>query len=538
MLITAAVLAALPAIAPTQGDFFGSVRNHRLEVPGWGLKGLTPERLESGDIDGDQARDVCLLARDGSTGFATAYVFLDVAEIIAPQAISDGASDLAIIPEGWAEGPGVIVANGSGLKIHGLLSGNVVHGAAIPGSSAFANCTQLSLVLVQDALGIVALNPAGQVVSATWEQGTFDFDGARSYPGAQSVVGLTWQLGQLSYGVAGGANIDVYDSSSGALLRTEAIDPGPYVLRTQARPAGTDRLVVSSESKIRVIDPAASTAQVISTAYGRIPSDLDFGDFDGDGNDDILISVENHPEAWVLYGEPWGSTLPAFGLHIYVPGRPFLLSLASVVGNRMTAGDFDGDHDVDAFYVETSPELRLVSRDNLNNNSFDVMPRVLVGSIKSVETTTAGTLVAFDFSSRVKLPSRTTALGQAVLGGADGLKVDVFVQETPDSMCPRTPWFTGITPLPTTGDITGFSIRKQIDEDLVDGVFLFRLQHVEAADPLGAPLHFTFSFNETNNNTANGESNWSEFIDGDDGTNQAGEHNQRGATSPPEPPPA
>lgn len=538
MLLTTAVLAALPAVAPAQGDSFGSTRYHRLEVPGWGLTGLTPERIESGDVDGDQARDVCLLARDDSTGFATAFVFLDVAEVIAPQAISDGATDLAIVPQGWAEGPGVIVASGSGLELHGLLSNNVLLGTVLPGSSAFANCTQLSVVLVQDALGIVALNPAGQVVSGTWEMGVFDFDGARTHTGVQSVVGLTWQLGQLSYAIADGAAVGVYDSSSGSLHRNEVVNAGPHVLRAQTRADNTDRLIVVNENQIRVIAPAPSTTQIISTAYGRIPSDLDFGDFDADGHEDLLISVENHPEAWLLYGEGWGSSQPAFGLHIYAPSRPFLLSLASVDGNRMTAGDFDGDHDVDPLYVETSPELRLVSRDNKNNNSFDVMPKVLVGSSHKIITTTSDTRAVFGFQNLVELPSRTTPLGQAVLGTADGLQVDVFVQETPNSTCPRTPWYSGPIPLPGNGNKTGFFINESITEQQLDGVYLFRIQHMNGANPIGAPLHFSYSFDEVNNNAANGASNWSIFLGvGEDGTSQAGEHNQRGATSPPEPPP-
>lgn len=542
MLITSAVLAAVPALALSHGDSFGATRTHRLDVPGWPLAGLTPERIESGNVDGDGARDICLLLRDETSGFGHAVAFLDVAEVIAPQVLSDGASDVSIVPSGWLGGPGAVVANGSGLELFTLTANNVLHGVVLSGSNGFIDCTDLSVVVVGNALGFVGLNPSGQVVRGTWESGVFSFDGARTHAGIQSVAALTWHADELAYAFADGGSVHVYDSDTGIWIQSSTVDPGTCVMRAQTRPDDTDRLVCMTElaqtTRLWVIEPGQPVVPVPLLATGRSVTDMDFGDFDDDGHEDLLVSIGNHSEAWVLYGDNWGAQ-PAFSLQFNVDGRPFVADLAVPIdGNRMTVGDFDGDLDVDIFYVQAVTNLELVSRDNRINRSFDVMPALGVETVEKLNDRLSGTYAYFDFRGKIFLPDRAASLGLDVIGDADGVRVDVFIQETPTSQCPRTPWFTDTLPIVDGQNLTGILIEELITSAQVDGVFLFRIQHVVGQEPLGAPLHFSFSFDDNNLNAASGSDNWSVFeLDGD-GTNQAGEHNQRGSTSPPEPPPA
>lgn len=97
---------------------------------------------------------------------------------------------------------------------------------------------------------------------------------------------------------------------------------------------GPDRLVMADETRIGVVSPDGTTVWTDASTAFELPRRISVGDFDGDGDDEILLTG-------------WIDDVNGMAVYEIDSGTPELVGFSPGEAQNANVGDFDGDGDDD-----------------------------------------------------------------------------------------------------------------------------------------------------------------------------------------------
>lgn len=544
-----ALLSLLPAVtvfADLPDDSFGSAIIHRLGVPDWSFQDSDPLRLESGDVDDNPLIDFCALFAQEGQSLHQVVAFPDLGQVVEPWTLSTQATDFVILPAGPGGARGVMVATASGLEV--FAGEDTLHvSAPIANSSSFAGCDQLQVTAVGSDVGVTAISPSGDLLSGVLSGGQLVSYAPQQHAGLNYATAVEWTPGVLGIAVLDGSSLRVVSAADGSELASALTGGGAATLRAQSSdrtPGGVAGRVLCSVLQgpytiLWSLEHGETPAYSVVSAGGRATADIDFADIDLDGTDDLVLTIANFPEAWILYGDSSGENGVPFYIDLENSSRALLALTGSPVSDGcMALGDVDGDLDIDLTRAEIDDAPQLVVRENRRHRVNDFKVTMQLGTDEVMSDSGSIRDVTFQWEDKLWTPAGTGGASTSVLENATGIRIDIFLQETPTSTFNRTPWYTHTLPIPFGGGLTGIKVEGTVTAAQENAIFRCRLQHVSGTQAIGPATHFIHSFEEPVNNLVNDETIWSEYVFGEQsGTQRAGEYKPRGGTTPPIPPP-
>ncbi|MEM8713862.1 MAG: hypothetical protein AAGG01_23205 [Planctomycetota bacterium] len=552
MFILVSLRPAVTSRTDLPDDSFGSAIIHRLGVPAWDLHHGTPLRFESGDVDGNALADFCALFQIEGEPLSRVVAFPDLAQVVEPWTLSAQATDFAVLPVSTSGPRGVLVATPTGLEVY--VGEDTLHVASpLSNSAIFGSCDQLHVTAVGNDVGITARSTSGDLLSALLVDGQLVTYAPQQHQGLRQAVPVEWTPGVMNVAVLDASDLRIVDPSDAREVTSKSIGGGvAMTLRTQSSastPSGISGRVLCSllqgpYTLLWSFEEGFEPAYSVVSAGGRAPGDIDFADVDRDGVDDLLLTIQNHPEAWVLYGATGvGGEFP-FALDLEPDpedptARPlFALTTDPVPAGCMALGDADGDLDTDLVRAESSIGTQLVVRENQIYRVDESKVIMLFETEEHMTEDGAIRDVEFLWENKLWTPAGAGGAPSPIAAEATGIRIDIFLQETPTSTFNRTPWFTETLDVPTGGSVTGTKVTGTVPEAQADAIFRCRLQHVRGTEAIGPATHFIHSFSEPVRNSLESSTVWSEYIPREQsGTQRAGEYKPRGGTTPPIPPP-
>ena len=528
----------LPILLTPGLDNFGAEVTHDLGVPDWALSTLDFDQIEAGDVDGDAGLDLILLGPNAGQS-STVVSLQNVRDWIRPQVLATDASAMSLLPSGSAAGAGVLVATSTGLRLFSP-GDDGLDGTDVPSTSAYVGCSELSMAQVNGSLFLTALAANGDLLTAEWNAGQLQAHATLSGTGATGIGTLEWQVDQAAVAVTSPSAVTVYDLVTGLPASSYPFAGTSPVLRVSLEP-GQDRVLLGycsgTWTVVEVFEPVAGRTPTLLSPVGRNVSDLDLGDVDGDGLLDLCVSLVETAESWILYADQEGGPAP-FNFVLGDPdGHPLVCFHDQITtGNRFALGDGDGDGDVDLLKTDRIGGTPLVvQRANKRVNINDLRPVFTqIGLAESYDEATGA--VHFGWRDALRAPARTEG---GLLVTSTHIQLDIFLQDEGDSSFDPSPWRTLTVEVSPQGGPFGFTISENVGSDNEGLIYHFRMQHMSGSERVGPALHFTHSFSQTVTALITSTMNWSRIIRDaaeDAGVGPAGEHNERGSTTPVTPP--
>jgi len=364
-----AILALLapPAAAQATHPFEGVQHTHPWPQ-GAGASGPYT-RGAAADLDGDLVRDVTIL--DGGQPVA----FLGIDEWLAPTNLPLTANDVDALACASPDGrDALVVVNATGVQMCWLSEATHTFSMSTLAAGAFAGS---ELVRSGDldgdgATDILALGADGLTFRPLFGQSGGGFAAGTTFTAldtVRDVVLLRWD-GDLPLEVAvlSDSGVEVYDLDGSVLSVFTSVLPGGCLCLLRQVGQSQDRLAWITEYAppasqwLMVLSPAGSSDVIDLGALDAVAAVN--GDYDLDGDDDVLISHRySHDLLWFENrrspSNPLGPTFTTDGMRTFQVGPPSTEAPDNEAWPVAVDLDRDGDLDV-AFAVELTAELRVL----------------------------------------------------------------------------------------------------------------------------------------------------------------------------------
>jgi len=417
------LLAVLPALAAAQATHpFEGVEHAHAWPQGAGSSGAFTRGVAT-DFDGDLVADVTILDGDQPV------TFLGIDEWLAPTNLPLTANDIDALAGASPDGRGALaVASASGIQLVWLAEATHAFATSTLAAGAFAGS---KLVRTGDldgdgATDILALDADGLTFRPLLAQSAGGYASGASFTAIHTVrdaLLLRWD-GDLPLEVAvlSDEGVEVYDQDGSVLNVFSSVLPGGCLCVLRQAGQAQDRLAWITEYAppasqwLMVLSPAGSSDVIDLGALDAVAAVN--GDYDLDGDDDVLISHRySHDLLWFENrrspSDPLGPTFTTDGLRTFQVGPPDTEAPDNEASPVAADLDRDGDLDI-AFAVELTGELRVLRGEPVVED--DQRCAALSGAYELLAGAPQGTL--------------TLSLAQpaAMPSGATHLEVDLWRQ--------------------------------------------------------------------------------------------------------------